>query len=96
MKVDKELVDRIAALAKLEFDDASKVEIIKDLDNILAFVEKLNELDTSGVEPLVYITDKKNVFRNDEVKQEINKEQALQNAPMKDNDYFKVPKMINK
>lgn len=94
MKIDKDLVDKIAHLARLEFRNEQKEKIEQDLNNILSFMESLNEVDTSNVAPLVYMTDEKNVFRKDEVKQEITHEQALQNAPKKDSDYFRVPKVI--
>jgi aspartyl-tRNA(Asn)/glutamyl-tRNA(Gln) amidotransferase subunit C len=94
MKIDKDLVDKIAHLARLEFNDQQKVKIEEDLNNILSFMESLNELDTSNVEPLIYMTEEKNVFRKDEQKQEITHDEALKNAPKKDSDYFRVPKVI--
>jgi len=94
MKVDIKTVDEIAHLARLEFDANAKNEIANDMNRMLAFVEKLNELDTKGVEPLIYMTDESNVFREDEVKQTITQKEALQNAPKKDSDYFKVSKVI--
>lgn len=95
MKIDKELVDRIAHLARLEFADDQKVKIEEDLNRILDFMESLNEVDTSEVAPLIYLSDEKNVFRADEVKQDISHEEALKNAPKKDSDYFRVPKVID-
>lgn len=96
MKIDKETVDKIAHLARLEFQADEKESMIKDMNNMLAFVDKLNELDTSGVEPLIYMSDEVNVLREDEVKVEITQDEALKNAPKKDSDYFKVPKVIGK
>lgn len=96
MKIDNETVDKIAHLARLEFDNETKEQIIKDMNNMLAFVEKLNEIDTSNVEPLIYMNDEVNVLREDEVKQDITQEEALKNAPKHDSDYFKVPKVIEK
>lgn len=96
MKIDKETVEKIAHLARLEFDNESKEAMIKDMNNMLAFVDKLNEIDTSGVEPLIYMSDEVNVLREDEVKVVITQEEALKNAPKKDSDYFKVPKVIEK
>lgn len=96
MEVNRQLVDKIAALAKLEFDEASLQSIQSDLEKIISFVEKLNELDLDKVEPLMYITEEVNVLREDEVKQEITKQEALMNAPLHDSDYFKVPKVIKK
>ena|SRR5687767_7070585 len=95
-KIDKETVDQIAHLARLEFNDKDKEEIIKDLNNMLAFVEKLNELNTDGVEPLIYMTDEVNHLREDEPRLEITQKEALQNAPKHDSDYFKVPKVVEK
>ena len=63
---------------------------------MLLFVDKLNELDTSSVEPLIYMTDETNVLREDIMQQNISQKEALKNAPKKDSDYFKVPKMVNK
>jgi len=85
MSIDKATVEQIAKLAKLEFDDKSKEEIMKDLDRMLEFVDKLNELDTDNVEPLTHITEEQNVLRTDEVKTEISQGEALKNAPQKQN-----------
>ena len=71
-------------------------QMINDLNNMLLFVDKLNELDTSSVEPLIYMTDETNVLREDIMQQNISQKEALKNAPKKDSDYFKVPKMVNK
>jgi aspartyl-tRNA(Asn)/glutamyl-tRNA(Gln) amidotransferase subunit C len=96
MKIDDKIVDKLADLAKLEFDEASKQGIIKDLGRIVGFIEKLNEVDTSSVEPLVYMSDSTNVMRDDVVKQVITQAEALKNAPKKDSDYIKAPKVIDK
>lgn len=96
MKIDRSTVDKLADLAKLEFDEKGKEEIIKDLNRILELIEKLNEIDTSDVEPLIYMNSEVNVLREDKVKQEISQHDALKNAPKKDSDYFKVPKVIEK
>ena len=96
MKIDKPAVDKLADLAKLEFTDESKTEIIQDLNKILAFVEKLEELDTNNIEPLIYMTEEANVLRTDAVKNDLTKEEALKNAPVCDSDYFIVPKVLDK
>ena len=96
MAVDNNTVDKIAELAKLKFDDASKEEIRADLNKMLDFVEKLNELDTKNVEPLIYMLDEEQVLRKDEVKGQVSQQDALKNSPDKDTDYFKVPKVIKK
>lgn len=96
MNIDNELVERLAELSKLQLDDQSKEAIKKDLQKILDMVQKLEAVDVEGVEPLIYMTDEKNVLRKDEVKNTVTKEEALQNAPLRDSDYFKVPKVIKK
>lgn len=96
MKIDNATVDKIAHLARLEFENEAKEQIKKDMNNMLGFIEKLNELDTSNVEPLIYMSDEVNVLREDDVKHEITQDEALRNAPNHDSDYFKVPKVIEK
>lgn len=94
MIVDDALVDKLANLSKLEFDAQGKEDIKSDLTKILNFMEKLNELNTDGVEPLIYINEEVNIFRTDEVYYPITKEEALKNAPLKDTNYIKVPKFV--
>lgn len=94
-KIDIKTVDEIAHLARLEFTEESKKEIQNDLNRMLSFVEKLNELDTDGVEPLIYMTNDWNVLREDAPEVTISQKDALKNAPRKDSDYFKVPKVID-
>src|SRR3978361_533404 len=95
MTVDKDTVEKIAHLARLELNSIETEEMIKDMNKILDFMAKLNEIDTSGVEPLVYMTDEVNVLREDIVKQEITHEEELLNAPKHDEDYFLVAKVID-
>ncbi|MDB5249536.1 MAG: gatC [Segetibacter sp.] len=96
MEVNDELVDQLATLSRLTFEPAEKAEIKKDLQKMISFIEKLNELDTTGVEPLLFMTDEVNVLRDDEVKGSITREEGLLNAPLKDEQFFKVPKVIRK
>lgn len=96
MKLDKETITKIAHLARLEVNEAEEKSLLQDMNNILSFMEKLNELDTDGVEPLIYLTDETNVFREDVIKQEIKPSDALLNAPLHDGAYFKVAKVIDK
>lgn len=96
MEIDNKTVDRIATLAKLQFDDNKKEEIKNDLNRMLAFVNKINEVNTDGVEPLVHMNNEINVLREDVVKVTITQEEALKNAPQKDSDYFKIPKVLKK
>ena len=94
--IDDKLVADLSRLAKLKFD-ASKAEKMKgDLDKIIGFVDKLSELDTAGIEPLIYLSEEVNVLRTDEIKHEVSQENALKNAPQKDSDYFKVPTVLRK
>ena len=94
MRIDKDLVEKIAHLARLQFNETEKVKIEADLNRILDFMETLNEVDTSMVAPLIYMNDEVNVLRKDEVIQTITHEEGLSNAPKKDTDYFRVPKVI--
>lgn len=96
MKVNLETIDKIAHLARLDVKEEDKQGLLDDMNKILTFMDKLNEVDTSGVEPLVYMTDEVNVLREDEVKQEISRAEALQNAPKQDGKFFRVAKVINK
>ena len=96
MKIDNDTIDRLAHLARLEFNEKEKVEIKNDLQKMLDFCESLNRIDTDGLEPLIFISEEVNVLRDDEVNQEITHEEALKNAPAKDSDYFRVPKVIDR
>ena len=90
------MIEKLAHLARLEFNDDEKEEIKHDLQRMIAFVEKLNELNLEGVEPLLHMSDEKNVLREDEVEGSISREEALKNAPLHDEQFFKVPKVIKK
>lgn len=94
MKIDKTTVDHIAHLARIEFDEDGKEKMMGDMNKILTFMEKLNELDTEGVEPLIYMSDEVNVLRPDAVRMDITHEDALKNAPKHDSDYIRSPKVI--
>ncbi|MBK7751548.1 MAG: Asp-tRNA(Asn)/Glu-tRNA(Gln) amidotransferase subunit GatC [Flavobacteriales bacterium] len=97
MKLDDATLDRIAELARLDFSDpARRAAMLKDMERVLAFVEKLNEVDTSGVEPLIFMTEEENVLREDHAVLSISKQDALRNASVKDSDYFKVPRVVDK
>ena len=96
MEVNDALVDKLANLARLKFDESEKEAIRNDLQKMIQFVEKLNELDTTGVEPLLHMSDNINVLRADEVKGSITREEGLQNAAIHDEQFFKVPKVIKK
>ena len=96
MNIDKETVEKVAHLARLELAEDEKEKMIADMNKILGFMDKLNEIDTSGIEPLVYMTNEINTVRDDVVKHEVTHEEALLNAPKHDKDYFLVAKVIDK
>ncbi len=96
MEVNEALVDKLAHLSKLSFSPAEKKEIAADLERMIAFVEKLNELNLEEVEPLMHMSDEMNVLRDDEVKGSVSRAEALKNAPLTDGQFFKVPKVIKK
>lgn len=93
--IDIKTVDEIAHLARLEFDEESKPGILNDLNRMLVFIDKLNEINTDNIEPLVYMTNEKNVMRTDTPEKTLTQKEALKNAPRKDSDYFKAPKVID-
>jgi aspartyl-tRNA(Asn)/glutamyl-tRNA(Gln) amidotransferase subunit C len=96
MEVNDAMIDKLAHLARLKFDEAEKQEIKTDLQRMIVFVEKLNELDLDGVEPLLHMSDEVNVLREDEIKGSVSRSEALKNAPSHDEQFFKVPKVIKK
>ena len=96
MEVNDALVDKLAHLARLKFNDEEKQEIKSDLQRMIIFVEKLNELDLENVEPLLHMSGEINVLREDEVGGSISRSEALKNAPLHDEQFFKVPKVIKK
>lgn len=96
MEVNIALVEKLANLSRLSFDDNEKESIKTDLQRMIQFVEKLNELDTTGVEPLLHMSENVNILRADEVKGSIDRSEGLQNAPVQDGTFFKVPKVIKK
>lgn len=96
MQVDDALIEKLAQLSMLQFNEAEKEEIKNDLQKMIGFIDKLQELDTSGIEPLMHMSDEVNVLRDDVVGDMLSREQALQNAPRHDASFFKVPKVIKK
>lgn len=95
MKITEQKVDDLAKLSRLKFDENEKKSIQNELEKILEMCEKLQEVNTDGVEPLIYMTNSHTVLRSDEVIQEISKTEALKNAPKTDGDFFRVPKVID-
>ena len=96
MEINDALVDKLAKLSRLRFDASEKDAIKKDLQRMIGFVEKLNELNLDGVTPLLHLNQQVNVLRDDEVKGSVGRDEALKNAPLHDGRFFKVPKVIKK
>jgi aspartyl-tRNA(Asn)/glutamyl-tRNA(Gln) amidotransferase subunit C len=94
MEVNDALVENLCKLACLEFDADGMQEIKKDLQKMIGFVEKLNELDLRDVEPLLYMGDEMNVLRDDIPEKPMSRADALNNAPRADEQYFKVPRVV--
>ena len=95
MQIDKALLDKIAHLARLEFDEKDAEKMMKDMSAIITWVEQLNEVDTEGVEPLTTMSHEINALREDSVQPHLSHDKALLNAPSKDADYFRVPKVLD-
>jgi len=94
MSVTLKDVDHIAQLARLEFTEAEKATFTHQLNSILAYVEQLNKLDTTQVEPLAHVIELDEALRDDVAKPGVSQEEALRNAPVRDEKFFKVPKVI--
>ena len=95
MKIDKTTVKKIAHLARLKFDDSAEAQMVNDMNAILAFVEKLQEVDTSQVKPLESMSFEVNNLRADKSEKVLSQQEALQNAPSKDEKHFLVPKVLH-
>ena len=94
MEVNDELINKLANLSRLQFNQEEKEEIRNDLEKMIRFIDKLNELDTTGVAPLLHMSDEVNVLMDDVVKGSISTADALKNAPHHNDQYFLVPKMM--
>ena len=94
--VDDKLIEDLSRLAKLKFDKNSSEKMKDDLSTILGFVDALSEVDTVGIEPLIYMSEEVNALREDNIANEVSQKKALKNAPQKDSDYFKVPTVLKK
>jgi aspartyl-tRNA(Asn)/glutamyl-tRNA(Gln) amidotransferase subunit C len=96
MKITEEIVDHIAHLARLEFEGEKKQAIMQDMENIISFMAKLSEVNTDNVEPLIFMSDEYNKLREDVAVVSISQDEGLKNAPKKDSDYFRIPKVLDK
>ncbi len=94
MAVTREDVRYIAELARLRFSEEEEEQLATEMNRILEYMDKLNELDTSEVPPMSHVLDLYDVFRPDIPQQRITREEALKNAPDTDGEYFRVPKVI--
>ncbi|MDQ3393022.1 MAG: Asp-tRNA(Asn)/Glu-tRNA(Gln) amidotransferase subunit GatC [Bacteroidota bacterium] len=94
MQIDKETLRKIAHLARLDFEASAEKEMISSMTEILTWVEKLNEINTDDVEPLTHMSMEVNSMRDDVLLPPLDHEKGLKNAPKRDNDYFRVPKVL--
>lgn len=94
MKISKEDVLKVAELSRLEFGEEELEKFTEQLGNILTYIEKLNELDTDGVEPTSHVLDIATPLREDEVQDWITPDEVLQNAPEREEGFFVVPQVI--
>jgi len=93
MKIDDQLILKLEKLSRLRLQNEERAEIKKDIGDILDMVDKLKEVNTEGVEPLIYINEEEHVLRQDLVVNELPVDQALKNASTKKGHFFKVPKV---
>jgi len=94
MKVTKATIEHVANLARLNLTQDEMDRLTSEMENIISYVDKLNELDTSGVKPMEHVIPIKNVFREDRVEKSYDREKVLSNAPSRENGCFKVPKIV--
>jgi aspartyl-tRNA(Asn)/glutamyl-tRNA(Gln) amidotransferase subunit C len=92
--ISKADVEYVAELAKLTLDDDAKERLVREMGEILSYMDQLSELDTTGIEPMMHVLDIINVFREDMVGQSLTNEQALANAPASHEGYFLVPRIL--
>lgn len=95
MKIDQTTLRKIAHLARLEFEEGAEESMLESLSDILTWVETLNEVDTSEIEPLQSMSQEVNKMREDEIQPSLSRERGLYNAPKKDEQYFRVPKVLD-
>ncbi|MBL7849929.1 MAG: Asp-tRNA(Asn)/Glu-tRNA(Gln) amidotransferase subunit GatC [Cyclobacteriaceae bacterium] len=95
MEITRATLDNLAHLARLEFNEAEAGQMISDLTEIVNWVEKLRAVDTTGVEPLTSMSQEVNVFREDAPQQTLSREEALRRAPHHDDEFYRVPKVID-
>ncbi|TAF32454.1 MAG: Asp-tRNA(Asn)/Glu-tRNA(Gln) amidotransferase subunit GatC [Cytophagales bacterium] len=94
VKINSELLKNLAHLSRLEFSSEEEGKMLTDMNTILSWIQKLEEIDTDGVAPLIHLSESHNILRADEVKNQLSRAKALKNAPQKDSNYFRVPKVL--
>lgn len=94
MKVTKNDIDTVASLSRLHINEDEVPAVMDKLDKFLNYVENLKSVDTTNIEPTTYALKMQNVFREDVVKNSLPREAALSNAPLKEDGYFKVPRVL--
>lgn len=92
--ITPELLHKIAHLARLEVRPEEEAGLVNSLNDVLTWMEQLNEVETTGVEPLTHISLETNVLRDDVVANQLPRQQALTNAPQQDGQFFEVPKVL--
>ena len=96
MKIDIKVIEKLSALSKLKFNEKETDLISEDLSKMLDFINKLKEVNTEGVEPLIHINEEINNWREDQLDEMLSQSKALKNSPSKDGTYFKIPKVLDK
>lgn len=96
MKIDVKVIEKLSALSKLKFNEKETNLISEDLSKMLDFINKLKEVNTDGVEPLIHINEEINNWREDQLDEMLSQTEALENSPSKDGTYFKIPKVLDK
>jgi len=94
MKVTRDIIEHVANLARLNLTEEEKDKMTSEMENIISYVDKLNELDTSNVKPMEHVIPIKNVFREDKVDKSYDRDKILANAPSHEDGCFKVPKVV--
>ena len=96
MKVTNKLISDLAELAKLKFNKSENEKMKSDFKNMLDFIDKLSEVNTKDIEPLIYLSDEINSLREDNISIKLSKEMALKNSTSSNSDYFTIPTILKK
>ncbi len=94
MPIDITTIKKVAHLARLELTAEEENQLSVDIEQILAWIDQLEEVDTAGVEPVIHMHDNVNAFRDDSARDDLTRSEGLRNAPQKEGEYFKVVKVI--